>query len=437
MQYRILHLLCIGLIMGGCQGNEDITSVENFGPFPVEVATTVMTLQGWVHEAYSPFSNSLNLLRLSNVTVALKYEDQTLDQTNTNSEGYFVFSEQDVPADGAFLEFTSSGYYPGISKIDTLPFDYYSNYILPQSSLLVNGQAIADREEYIILRGSLQEPTPGSGFTFFITNAANELLGTYTSDGDLGFKITTIPNEELFLYYQSHCGLTGPIALGVFNEDTDLGALFDGTYDFYEELVFGDVTVTECSGGSVNQDYLLLTVDGLTSFWDNGLSYYEQACLLANDPNAFITVVDPVAREFGEVSLNYTSGLQWDVAVEVCSEDATFLQVGLNGGPEIGLDLYTFSNVLPSGRAIVKQINPSGPNMGAIVFELQSALPGTTTGRLIITDGHKMLRYSDNTEFTIIANDGIYLEGSFNTNFFDEFEIPLGVITGTFKARIH
>ena len=109
----ILVLLC-----SACQPNEDVTTVDVRTLESVEV--TEVELKGHVTEPFSLYSGVANLLHIHNATVQLIYEEEVLEEVQTNEQGRYAFSPQIVPIEGAYLVATAPGYYPNSFKIDTL-----------------------------------------------------------------------------------------------------------------------------------------------------------------------------------------------------------------------------------------------------------------------------------------------------------------------------
>ncbi len=434
MRYSLCLALFISLFFVSCE-NTDTTSVENSGPFPVTIPTVEREVFGYVKEVKSYFSIELRSLFLSNVTVELRYEDQVLDEANTDLDGAFYFPEQVMPSEGTYLYYRAPGCYPGVTKIDDSYVNQSARYILSNKSSLVNGEAISNREEYITLTGELQNPINSSGGIIVITNSSNEILDVRATDMDLSFRVTVVPGEEVFLHYLVKCGSLAPVSLGTFTESTDVGVVYDPTYDLSEDRVYADVYPVDCTGEEVTQGYLLKTVNGQTTYYNEFLGY---PCSLLGDPDAYVTYVNPLTQEYGERNINYSSGTELDFNMTICEEDETYLSLTLSNGLQYDFNLYTFANIMPDGRLFIKQVNSLFDIYDSIVFELNAATPGTTTANLrILGPGNKVFQQADNFTASITANDGDFIEGTFSAEIFDEFEQSLGVITSTFKARVH
>lgn len=435
MKYGTLCLVLIGMLLQGCEKNSDLTSIEIIDPPPVEVSTIEVQLKGFVSDPYSLFSAQLNYLRIHNARVQLMFAGEALAEVNTDEDGYYEFPLLEVPANGAFLRISAPGYYPNVVVIDGESPSLSFPYLFRSSFGNFSGEGLTGAERYVRIYGYLQEPTNTGGATFYLTNADNELVGNYTSDGDLRFDISTVADEPLFLHYEFQCLRGGPIPIGSLSQSLNLGTVFDLSVDFLEDVVTGEINATDCGGGSIASGYGMITRDGQTIYRQETNFYYAEQCLLENDPTAFLTFVTRAPRRYGTVNINYSGGDELDLAVEVCTLDDTYLRYSVDGGPEQNIQLFTFINQLPDGRAILKQINPSVLESGCISFELRASSPGETTADLrAYTEGE--IEFGGNAlKLTILMNDGEFVEGTFSGPIFDTNEELIGNMEGSFRAK--
>ncbi len=436
MKYYALCLVLVGILSWGCEKNQDLTTIDIIDPPPVEINTIEVQLEGFVSDPYSLFSAQLNYLRIHNARVELMFAGEALAEVNTNEDGYYEFPLMEVPANGAFLKITAPGYYPNVVVIDgespTLSFPYLFRTSFGDFA----GEGLSEAERYVRIYGYLQEPTNTGGATFYLTNANNELVGNYTSDGDLRFDFSTVADEQLFLYYEFQCLKGGPIPVGSLSQSINLGTVFDLSVDFLEDLVTGEINATDCGGGNISSGYGMITRDGQTIYRQETDFYYAEQCLLENDPSAFLTFVTTSPRRFGTVNINYGGGDQLDLNVEVCTVDDTYLRYAVNDGPEQDIQLFTFINQLPDGRAILKQIDPSLSSPGCMSFELGASNPGETTADLRSYTRGEIEFGGNGLTLTIQQNDGEFVEGTFSGPIYDTDEQLIGNMEGSFRAKI-
>lgn len=436
MKCQTWYALLLVATLLGCQANGDITDVDTTGPDPEPIPTMELELRGWVLDPYSLFSDHLDFLRIHNARVQLIFADEILAETNTDESGYYEFPLTIVPSEGAYLYITSPGYYSNVAVLDDDTPDSISSHLFRASFGTFSGEGLIDAEKYIRLSGSLQEPTDVGGATIYLTNSQNELVGNYTSDGDLSFEMSTVADQDLFLYYEFRCLRGGPIPIGSFSENLDVGTLFDPSTDFIEDLVSGAINATDCEGQSLPSGYGMITRKGQTIYRQETFSYYVEQCLLEDDPDAFLTYITTEPRRYGTATINYSGGDELDLSVEVCADDDTFLRFAIDDGPEENLQLFTFANILPDGRTLLKQINPSFTEPGFVSFELSTSSLGETTADLRAVEEWDIDFAGNDLNLTVQINDGEFIEGLFSGAVFDPFEVLIGNIEGSFRAKI-
>lgn len=436
MKYYALCLIFIGSLLLGCDKNEDLSTEEIINPPPTEISTIEVSPRGYVTDPYSLFSAHLNYLRIHNARVELMFAGEALLEVNTDEDGFYEFPEVEVPANGTFLRITAPGYYPNVVVIDAESPTISYPYLFRSTFGNFAGEGLSNAERYVRIYGFLQEPTNTGGATFYLTNAENELVGNYTSDGDLRFDISTVADQPLFLHYEFQCLRGGPIPIGSLSQSLNLGTVFDLSVDFLEDLVTGEINATDCGGGSVSSGYGMITRNGQTIYRQETDFYYAEQCLLEDDPSAFLTFITTDPRRYGTVNINYSGGAELDLSVEVCTVDDTYLRYAIDDGPEQDLQLFTFMNELPDGRAILKQINPSIFDPGCLSVELLGSTPGATSGDVRAYTQGEIDFGGNGLTMTVLSNDGDFVEGTFSGPIFDTNEELIGNMEGSFRAKI-
>lgn len=447
MEKYINYLLLVVVLISACQPNEDVTSVTVNPPESVEV--TEMELKGHVTEPFSLYSSLANLLQIHNATVQLIYEDEVLDEVRTNERGQFAFSPQIVPVEGAYLLATAPGYYPNSFKIDSIANDfhfgysYFPLYLLRPSNENFSGEAVTSAEHKIVITGSLQSPSRADGGIFYFTTDENELAGTYTSDASMDFAITTVANETLHFYYRyADCDSPEPITMGPFSDDTDIGVLFDENEPLFDPPLIIDGMASTCSGSPAN-GYILLKRNHKTIFsfgtLNNGRFWgQEEDCQFEISPEIRITAITSDPRMYGEVTLTYTPGQLLEPVIAICSEDDTYFKYAIDNGTEMDRNAFTVANILPDGRAIIKQIDPGIGNYRNTSLEIAGAeMSGDYLGYLVNFKSGSTIHFAvQDVAVHINLNDGEFIEGILDGIAVAPFEEVMGSFSGSFRARI-
>ncbi len=437
MKYINISFLLIVFCFTACQKNQDFTETNSEFPSSVLVSTTDLTLVGGVGEYKSTWHWTNLNFQLANVNVQLMFNGQLLDETNTDETGSFSFPTQPVPNEGAYLLFESTGYYNNVVKVDTFSNSIYGTNLLRKTFPNVSGEAISEGGPYIKLKGTLQDPTTAYTPMYYITNAADELIGTTTPIDDFtDFTITTLADEELFLHYQVDCHPEGIIPLGSFSEDTDLGVLLDQSLDFSNVLVGGFFsTVYDCPGNEISEYSVFFKTNGLTghSWGTAGFGGWE--CDFLVHP-IIVTLATQNPRKYQEQIINYSAGQNLFFDMTICTDDDTFIKYTIDNGPEVTPDLFTYANVLPSGELLLKQKDPDYDNGTDITFTISDANTGSNTSDVVFYNGFTTFLGGNGVTTTITMNDGEFVEGTFSGDAYDGYETSLGTLAGSFRARI-
>ena len=432
MKYINLIFLLLVFCLSACKKNEDFTNINKQVPPPQPIPTFDMDWSATVGENNSIWNWSQDIGKLHNVSIQLIYEGVLLDETNTDGMGKFTFSTQPVPEEGAYFRFESEGYYNTIIKADKGLNDISRLIMLPNPFPNINGEAISDGGSYITLKGKLQEPTGARFIWLYITNANNELIGTALTKNDgASFTMTTLPDEELFLHYNTECYPEGIISLGSFSEDTDLGVLLDQSFDL--SITSRDIqflNAYDCSGNEILDYKLFYKRDGLTHPASNNSNIHPECRWLA-DP-VIATVVTQNPRKYQEKIINFSAGSTPSFDMTICDDDDTFISYSLGNNSEITANFFTSSNILTDGQLVLRQVGEER----RFTFIFPESTLGNHTCKVVSYKNSEIDLGGSQLNSSITLNDGEFVEGTFNGEVLDAFETSLGTFEGNFRARI-
>ena len=146
------------------------------------------------------------------------------------------------------------------------------------------------------------------------------------------------------------------------------------------------------------------------------------------------TVAVRSPRRYQETIIDYVSGTTPTFDMTVCEVDDTYIKYTLGNAPEVTGDFFTFANILSDDELVIKQHGLTlGPN---ISFVCSGSTLGSHTSNVFFYDGIPIVLGGYQINTTITMNDGEFLEGTFNGEVFDENEESLGILDGSFRARI-
>ncbi len=437
MKYLNIYLILLVFCFTACQKNEDLTETVKDFSLSELVPTSNLTLTGGVGEYGSYLHWTNRNFRLQNVKIQLMYNDEVLDETNTDEVGTFSFPTQPVPNEGAYLLFESPGFYNNVSKVDTFSTSIFGANMLRKSYPNLSGEAISNGGPYIKLKGVLQDPSEANIPLYYITNSADELIGTTTPVDDFNaFTITTLANEELFLHYKVDCHPEGVIPLGSFSEDTDIGVLLDQSFDFSKNLRGLFISnVYDCLGANLSEYSIFFNLDGLTehSWGTSGFGAWE--CDLLVHP-VIVTVATQSPRRYQEKIVDFSQPLGNLFDMTLCTEDDTYIKYTIGGGAEIDPNLFTYANILPNGQLLLKQKDPDYDNGTDITFFASGSNVGSSPTDVVFYSGLEILLGGYGLTMNVTSNDGEFIEGTFSGEALDAFESSLGNLEGSFRARI-
>lgn len=436
MKYNI-SIFVLVFCLASCQKNIDNININSEFPSSELILTTDLTLTGGVSEHGSTWHWTNLNFQLANVNVQLMFNGEILDETNTDETGLFAFPTQPVPDEGAYLLFESPGYYNNMVKVDAFSNSIYDTNLLRKTFPNISGEVISGGGPYIKLKGTLQNPTEANNLLYYITNATNELIGSTTSVGDLtDFTITTLADEELFLHYQLDCYPDGAISLGSFSEDTDLGVLLDQSFDFSKFYASGFFsTIYDCPGNEISEYSTFFKRNGLTTHSWGTAGFSGLDCDFLVHP-IIVTLATQNPRKYQEKIIDYSQNQSLFFDMTICTDDDTFIKYTIDNGAEITPDLFTYANVLPTGELLLKQKDPDYDNGTDITFIISNANVGSNSSDVIFYNGFTTFLNGNGVTTTIVMNDGEFVEGTFSGVVFDGYEVSLGTLSGSFKARI-
>ncbi|MEL7222507.1 MAG: hypothetical protein AAGJ93_14390, partial [Bacteroidota bacterium] len=206
-----------------CEKDLDVTTIETIEPDSIELLTTIAA--GQIVGSPSDLGKD-HSVRLHDALVQLIHQGNVLEETNTNGTGAFSFTEQSI-SQGAYLKASAPGFFPNIKKVATETSDGYFN-LIPEYFDAFTASNLDDVEEVVSISGQLQPDNEGANTYFYFVNESDELIGNFLSENTLRFTVTTVANTPVFLYHQNSpsCPLYGPVALGSFTEDEDIGNVY-------------------------------------------------------------------------------------------------------------------------------------------------------------------------------------------------------------------
>lgn len=434
MKYSNLLFLSLILFLVACQKNLDKLETETKTTVSETTILDGVTWRAVVKEPetlkhYEDFSVGLH-----NVSVKLMSRGAIIEQTNTDETGTFELSAELVPSD-AYVLFESAGFHNAVVRVDD-EFMGWEMYMIPETQLGITQETHSTKEPHIALRGRIHEAFNGNDLWCYVTNANDELVGTVTRLSDFdNFYITTLPDEELFFHYSYECFPGNVIPLGSFSEDTDLGTLLDNFQEVpYERgrILFNKVN--DCAGNKILGTDLYHKVNGLTKTGFGNTIVDIQECYLPQQ--ILLTATSQNPRKYQEMLVNLDAGVGAIIPeINLCEDDDTFVRYSI-GGNDTQANIFTFANVLPDGRLVVKQAALDLINETSLSFVSGSASVGNSKGDALIYVLRDASFGGNGLDFNITMMDGEFIEGTINGEIFDTEEQSQGVLDASFRARI-
>ena len=435
MKYIYLTFLVFIFCLTACKKNTEVIKTNEEILPPDEIPTIDLEWSATIGEQNSVWNWSQDIGKLHNVLIQLIYDGIVLDETNTNGKGEFSFPNQPVPEEGAYFQFKSEGYYNTVIKADDSVNDITRLMMLPNTFPNINGEAISDGGPYITLKGKLQEPTGARFIWLYLTNANDELVGTALPKGDgTSFTITTLPDKDLFLHYNTECYPEGIISLGSFSEDTDLGTLLDQSFDL--SITSRNVelqNVYDCTGNEISDYHLFYKRDGLTHPGATNSNIHPECRWLAAPVIATVVTQDP--RKYQEKTINFSTGSTPTFDMTVCEDDDTFIHYTLGNGSGEMANSFTTANILGDGRLVMRQRGFDNDRRFTFIFP-ESTVGSHTCKVISYSSGLEIDLGGNQLNATITLNDGEFVEGDFSGEVWDADEASLGILEGNFRARI-
>ena len=435
MKYISSIFLVFIFFLTACQKNTEVTITDDDLLPPEEIPTIDLGWSAEVGEQNSVWNWSQDIGKLHNVAIQLIYDGIVLDETNTNGKGEFSFPTQPVPKEGAYFQFESEGYYNTVVNANNSVNDVSRLMMLPNTFPNISGEIISGGGPYITLKGKLQEPTGARFIWLYLTNANDELIGTALTNGDgTSFTITTLPDQDLFLHYNTECFPEGIISLGSFTEDKDLGILLDQSFDL--SITSRNVelqNVYDCAGNEILDYHLFYKRDGLTHPGSSSSNIHPECRWLA-DP-VIATVVTQNPRKYQEQSINFSAGSTPTFDMTICDDDDTFIHYTLSNGSGEMANSFTSANILADGRLVMRQRGFDNDRRFTFIFP-QSTVGNHTCKVVSYSSVQEVDLGGNQLSASITLNDGAFVEGVFSGEVLDAFETSLGILEGSFRARI-
>ncbi|MFK8101454.1 MAG: hypothetical protein AB8G15_02970 [Saprospiraceae bacterium] len=451
-------LLLLFLIITSCRKDENITIKTEKNPSSVQV--TNLSIEGFIQteastiENVNSIYNSIDNYWIQNATVELVYNGEVLASGTTDGGGFYELETLKVPLSGAVLKVKAPNYYPNALKID-VDTAFNTNVLNKSMGLLprgygdFSGEMISTDAPKVNITGFLKNSIPNTtykGMNMYIKDSYGRLVGNhlvvedYIGEYDYPFTITTLANQELYLYYQLNCHLSEPIPIGPLTEDLDLGKI-EFTENYPDEAVVLTTNITNCNGFSTN-GYASAYFGQETSqshFWDlNGSHDYKNFaldCQLKIPRSIAVTAFRGSNFEYvGEKIVDYIPGQDLTANISVCDPNETYFKYELNGEPEKIVKSISFANKRPNGSAVLEIITI---HESIISISTTGTYIGSHSGDFIYRSGDGRVNFSgEGITIVIDQNDGEYLEGTFSGTAVDPSENSLGVFAGSFKAKI-
>lgn len=440
MKYLTQSLLFIIIIFTSCK-NEDYIISEEIGPSAQ--SAVLIQLEGFVAEEFSDLHYNSGRQSLSNVSVRLMHEGVELDKVNTDDNGKFIFPEQAVPIEEAYLILSAPNFHKNVSKLNnSITGNNFSSHTMIRKTFEgLTGDAIKDDGSYIRLIMGLADFDNITPMVYYLTNKENELIGAARHFVEsLHFDITTLANEPIILHYLTECS-DQSIEIGPFSEDTDISGLLSEIMFDAKDWDRLEATAYDCDGELLTAAHFdfFIKIDELTSWFNNGSGatlIHRPICQLERFPDLEVSLVTKSPRRYGTGSYNYLSG-QVDIpAVTICEEDDTYFNYNL-GGIEEKPELFTYANVLSDGTIIIKQKGSEFPSGNEVALQILNNDFGATLdirNLAFVTSDFRINGHGMSVNITL--NDGEFIEGIIEGEVLDGYESGLGILSGSFRARI-
>ncbi len=442
-------LIFLVFVLTGCQKDSDI--IESVSNNPTSELISTMDFSWWVIVQEEESLNHWGDLygnSIHNASVKLMFKGEALWVSNSNESGRVTFPEQAVPVEGAYFLFEAPGFYPLVIEVQGESIPLWRVTMIRNTFPNINGEAISDAESYITLTGLFQDPSTTREAWFYVTNSDNELIGNaLTGPEASSFYLTTLPNEDLFLHYNVECSEETVIFLGSFSESQDIGVLVDESIDFSFETDRVFLTnIRDCVTEEKLYGYDLFYKKGNLTIQSGGNSIFDVPnCETSNYP-ILLSVATQNPRKYVELTINHTPGQTSNAPDQkACEDDDTFLAYAAGTSLAGEGSVFTFANILPDGQMVIKQADHSLTENRRVTMVFTGSTTGSQNCNLNIvvrkesgSNGWSYVSGFGGHELnaTITKNDGVFIEGTFSGEVMDAEEASLGILEGSFRARV-
>ena len=200
----------------------------------------------------------------------------------------------------------------------------------------------------------------------------------------------------------------------------------------------------DCDGVALDGYGTYAKVNGFTrySYANSGsVGFGDYECQLNMNPNIVISVASQNPRKYSQVDYSFTGGPLSTTELTLCEDDDTFIKYSIDGGDMIEANIFTYANLFPNGVMVLKQVDPVYAGGTDISFDITGySVGGNSYGYVYfisyLSNAANNLSSSENLDVTITFRDDKFIEGTFGGSLSDVFENPLGILEGSFRARI-
>ena len=432
----ILGMLLLGLLVACQKNQETLTTDKSFLP---GLLVDNIALNGEAHDAFWNYTTKRNLV------ARYLHDNEILDETTGNANGSFSFDQQLLPHNQTVLVTEVDGYYPYMVKFFTdIGYDVLHNYMIPMDYKDFAGHKILGSEKKIRLKVKLETKNPK--YLIYLTNSENELVGYGTEypHGQDTIQLTTIADEELLLHIDYFdCSEFAPIAIGSFSDDAVVGDI-QVSNDFVTEKFTLSGNVEFCTPDLKTKSIYITSehktqLASITSNPNTSYAYSRDfiACEFPSGPIKLTSLHHSPYDQtlvISEEVIDHIEGqdINYNFSSANCYEITTHFDYELGSQPAVQIPFFNVVDIDDDGKV-------SGDSQyGSFRFSINGSSLGQHAGEFFIWDSPNAYhtQNANGAVFTITLNDGLFLEGEFESIVVDRDFQEVGIITGNFRAKI-